>query len=128
MYCMRLTRACFGFFVVQHSFALKSNEWRYIFVFMSMLWTFKAQKIINLSVNGVFCYFPQFVVLQRNAWLFGRNIDKSKVEVKHFLVHTFEIFYIAIWSCMKLEDVLEVLLMLILDSFVDQFVFIWGHK
>jgi hypothetical protein len=55
--------------------------------------------------------------------MFGRNIDKSKVKVrvgmKHFLAHAFENFYITIWSCMKLEDVLEVLLMLILDTFLD---------
>jgi len=55
--------------------------------------------------------------------MFGRNIDKSKVKVragvKHFLVHAFENFYIAIWSCMKLEDVLEVLPMLISNTFLN---------
>jgi hypothetical protein len=60
--------------------------------------------------------------------VFGRNIDKIKVEVrigvKHFLVHAIEKFYIAIWSCMKLEDVLEVSPMLIPDIFINQFVFI----
>jgi hypothetical protein len=60
--------------------------------------------------------------------MFGRNIDKSKVKVKvgikHFFAHAFEKFYIAIWSCMKLEYVFEVLPMLILDTFVDYFVFI----
>ncbi len=64
--------------------------------------------------------------------MFGRNIDKNQVKVKarmkHFLAHTFEKFYIAIWSCMKLEDVLEVLLMLILDKFMEYFVFIWGRE
>jgi hypothetical protein len=49
--------------------------------------------------------------------MFVRNIDKSKVKVrvgiKHFLSHALENFYITIWSCMKLEDVLEVLPMLI---------------
>jgi hypothetical protein len=64
--------------------------------------------------------------------VFGRNIDKNKVEVragmKHFLTHAFEKIYIAIWFCMKLEDVLEVLLMLIPHMFVDYFVFIWGHE
>jgi hypothetical protein len=29
---------------------------------------------------------------------------------------------------MKLEDVLEVLPMLMLEKFVDEFVFIWGHE
>jgi hypothetical protein len=80
-------------------------------------------------MNGVLRFYLQFVVLQGNAQVFGKNINKIKVEmrirVKHFLVHAFEKFYIAIWSCMKLEDVLEILLMLILDTFVDQFVSIW---
>jgi hypothetical protein len=64
--------------------------------------------------------------------MFGRNIDKSKVKVrgrvKHFLAHTFEKFYIAIWSCMKLEDVLEVFSMLILNTFMDQFVIFWRRE
>jgi len=59
---------------------------------------------------------------------FGINIDKNKVEVKvgmkYFLTQAFKKFYIIIWSCMKLEDVIEVLPMLIPDTFVDYFVFI----
>jgi len=34
----------------------------------------------------------------------------------------------AIWSCIKFEDVLEVLPMFILEKFMDWFVFIWGHE
>jgi hypothetical protein len=49
-----------------------------------------------------------------------------KVGMKHFLVHAFEKFYIAISSCVKLEDVLEVLPMLIPNMFMEQFVFILG--
>jgi hypothetical protein len=63
-----------------------------------------------------------------NARVFGRNIDKIKVEVrigvKHFFAHAIEKFYIAIWSCMKLEDVLEVSPMLIPAIFINQFFFI----
>jgi hypothetical protein len=58
--------------------------------------------------------------------VFGKNIDKNKVEVRvgveHFLSNAFKKFYIAICSCMKLEDALEVLLMLMLEKFVDEFV------
>ncbi len=90
----------------------------------------RPKKLLILNINGVLYYFPQFAILQGNAQVFGRNIDKSKVEVrarvKHFLVHAFEMFYIPIWSCMKLKDVLEVLPMFIPNMFVDQFVFIWG--
>jgi hypothetical protein len=49
-----------------------------------------------------------------------------KVGVEHFLSQVFKYFYIAIWSCMKLEDVLEVLPMLMPKTFLEQFVFIWG--
>jgi hypothetical protein len=53
----------------------------------------------------------------------GRNIDKGKIEMrvgmKHVFAHAFEKLYIAIWSCVKLEDVLEVLPMLIPNMFVD---------
>jgi hypothetical protein len=63
-------------------------------VFMSTLWSFRAQKIINLKCEWCILFFFQFVVLQRNTQLFGSNIDKSNVEVrvgvKHFLVHAFE--------------------------------------
>jgi hypothetical protein len=45
-----------------------------------------------------------------------------RVGMKYFFIHSFEKFYIAIWSCMKLEDVTEVLPMLIPDTFVDDFV------
>ncbi len=44
--------------------------------------------------------------------------------MEHFLAIAFQRFYIIIWSGMKLEDVLEVLPMLMLEKFV----FIWGHK
>jgi len=88
------------------------------------------KNLLILSINGVLYYFPQFAILQGNARVFGINIDKSKVEmrtrVKHFLAHAFEMFYITIWSCTKLKDVPEVLPMFIPNTFVDQFVFIWG--
>jgi hypothetical protein len=42
-----------------------------------------------------------------------KNIDMSKVKVgvgvQHFFSQSFKYFYITIWSCMKLKDVLEVL-------------------
>jgi hypothetical protein len=53
---------------------------------------------------------------------------KVKAGVEHFLFQAFKYFYIAIWSCMKLEDVLEVLPMLIPKTFLEWFVFIWGRE
>jgi hypothetical protein len=62
--------------------------------------------------------------------MFGKNVDQTKVEVRarveNFFSKAFQKFHITIWSCMKLEDVLEVLPMFMPESFSDQFVFIWG--
>jgi len=86
--------------------------------------------MVILNINGVLCYFPFLAILQGNARVFGRNVDKAKVEVRvgveDFLVKAFEKFYVAIWSCMKLGDVLGVLPMFMPKNFMDQFVFIWG--
>ncbi len=76
------------------------------------------------------CYFPPLTILHGNARVFGKNVDKTKVEVRakveNFLNEAFKKFHIAIWSCMKLEDVLKILPMLMPESFLDHFVFIWG--
>ncbi len=81
---------------------------------------FESKKLLILNMNGVLCYFPQYVISQDNVRVFGRNIDKSKIEVRviveHFLANAFQKFYIIIWSCMKLKDVLEVLPMLMPKS------------
>jgi hypothetical protein len=65
----------------------------------------------------------RFVIRDANERVFGRNIDKSKVEVKarvkYFLFNAFNYFYIPIWSCMKLEDVLEVFPMFIPENFLS---------
>jgi hypothetical protein len=45
-----------------------------------------------------------------------------------FLSRAFEHFYIDIWLCMLLEDVLEILLLLMPKTFIDEFVFVWGHE
>jgi hypothetical protein len=64
--------------------------------------------------------------------MFGKKNDKNKVEVRarvqHFLSLTFKYFYIVIWSYMKLEDVLEVLPILMPETFLEQFVFILGQE
>jgi hypothetical protein len=40
------------------------------------------KKLLIFSVNNVLCYLEHFVIQHENAWVFGRNIDRSKVEVK----------------------------------------------
>jgi hypothetical protein len=64
-------------------------------------------------VNGVLCYFSHNVVLQRKQHVKGRNIDMNKEEtrarIQHFITHAFKNTYIDIWSCMLIEDVMEVL-------------------
>ncbi len=93
--------------------------------FTSFFFFFK--KII-LNMNGVLCYFLWNVILQGKQHVRGSNIDCTKVEsrtrIQHFLIHAFKKFYIGIWFCMLLEDVMEVLTLLLLQDFIDQFVFI----
>ncbi len=90
----------------------------------------RPKKLLIFNVNGMLCYFPPSAILQGNAKVFGRNVDRAKVEVRVgaeiFLSKAFEKFNVTIWSCMKLEDVLEVLPMLMPENFVDRFIFIWG--
>jgi hypothetical protein len=80
----------------------------------------------------VLCYFPPLVVLERNARVFGKNVNNTKMEVRarmeNFLNKTFQKFHIVIWSCKKLEDVLEILPMLMLESFLGWFVFFLGRE
>ncbi len=70
------------------------------------------KSLLIFSVNGVLCYFPPLVIQQGNVKVFGRNVEKAKVEVKvrveDFFAKAFEKFHVTIWSCMKVEDVLEV--------------------
>jgi hypothetical protein len=42
-------------------------------------WT---ENLLILTVNGVLCDFPPSAILQGNAKIFGRNVDKSKMEIK----------------------------------------------
>jgi hypothetical protein len=55
--------------------------------------------------------------------VFGKNVDKTKVEIRvgveNFFNKAFQKFHIAIWFCMKLEDVLEIFPMLMPKSFLD---------
>jgi hypothetical protein len=68
------------------------------------------------------CYSLHCVVLQGNVQVFGRNIDKNKMKVRarvnFFLATTIQKFCVVIWFWMKLEDVLEVLLMLMPNVFL----------
>jgi hypothetical protein len=79
------------------------------------------KKLLIFGINGVLCYFPPSIVLEWNARKFGKNVDKAKVEIRmeDFLVKAFENNYITIWSCMKLEHVLEVPPMFMPKTFVD---------
>jgi len=93
---------------------------------------FRPKELLIFNVNGMLCYFPPLAILQGNVKVFGRNVDRAKVEVRIgveiFLSKIFEKFNVTIWSCMKLEDVLEVLPMLMVENFVDQFIFIWERE
>ncbi len=90
------------------------------------------KNLFILIVNGVLCYFPKCAFLQRDQQKIGKNLDVSKLEIRagvqDFLSRTFEHFKIVIWSCMLLKDVLEILPLLMAKTFIDQFVFVWGHE
>jgi hypothetical protein len=85
-------------------------------------------KLLILNMNGVLCYFLWSVIIQGKQHVRGRNIDGIKVEtrarIQHFFICAFKKFYIGIWSCMFIEDVMEVLILLLLQDFIDRFVFI----
>ncbi len=88
--------------------------------------------MLILNINGVLFYFPHLAIIQGNARMFGKFVNKMKMEVKvgveNFLAKAFEKLYVTIWSCMKFEDVLEVFPMLMPDKFMDHFFFIWEHE
>jgi hypothetical protein len=75
-----------------------------------------------------------FVLFVYKAFGFGlmglglKNLDISKLEicvgVQDFISWTFEHFYIAIWLCMLLKNVLEILSLLMPKILIDQFVFV----
>jgi hypothetical protein len=97
------------------------------------IWTFQTQSsttkiLLILSVNGVLCYFPKCALLQGDRQKTGKNLDVSKLEicakVQHVMSWAFEHFYIVIWSCMLLKDGFEILPLLMLKTFIDQFVFV----
>jgi hypothetical protein len=51
-----------------------------------------------------------------------------RIGMKKNLAKALENFYATIWSFMKLEDMLKVLPMLMLDNFVNKLVLIWEHE
>jgi hypothetical protein len=61
----------------------------------------------------VLCYFPKCALFQGDQRKTKKNLNVSKSQIhggiQDFLSRTFEHFYIAIWSCMLLENVLEIL-------------------
>ncbi len=91
------------FVVVLIKFVLRTcnNKPRQFNTFVCMFITFWTKKIVDFNVNGVLCYFPLLVVLQGNVRMFGRIVDKVKVEVnarmEDFLVEAFEKFYVTIF-------------------------------
>jgi hypothetical protein len=99
---------------------------------MSILLFLEPKKIVGFQRQWFVVLFPTFDYSIRECYNVWKNVNKTKVEVKsgieNFLSKAFQKFHIAIWSCMKFEDVLELFPMLVPKSFLDQFVFIWGHE
>jgi hypothetical protein len=70
----------------------------------------EPKTLLVRNINGRCVISNLLVVLEGNARVFGKNVDKKEVEVRIgveiFLSKTFQKFHIIIWSWMKLEDVL----------------------
>jgi hypothetical protein len=90
-------------------------------------------KSSSFSVSMVsFVTFQSVPFFKRISERLGKKLNVSKLEicvgVHGFLSQAFLHFYIAICSCMLLEDVLEILPLLMPKTFINQFVFVWGHE
>jgi hypothetical protein len=42
----------------------------------------EPNKLLVLNVNGVLCYFLPSILLQGNVRVFGKSVNKTKVEVR----------------------------------------------
>jgi len=88
------------------------------------------KNLLIFSINNVFCYLLYYVIQHDiheslEEILIGAKW-KWKWKLKYnisFLWHS-TTFTLEFGLCMKLEDVLEVLPILILENFLDQFIFI----
>jgi hypothetical protein len=62
--------------------------------------SFEPKNLLVFNVNGVLCYLPPSVILQGNVRVFGKNVDKIKVEVRvkveNFFNKAFQKFQIII--------------------------------
>jgi hypothetical protein len=111
------------FVIVVQGFKTYFNG-EFTFTFVNS-WT---QKNSNSQHRWCVVSFPTLCYLTWECMSFGRNIDRSRVKMKarveHLLFMVFNYFYIITWSCMKLEDALKFLPMLILKIKLDWFFFI----
>jgi hypothetical protein len=82
-------------------------------------WKLKVNSHLWLLCKGMLKCLEK--MLTRPKW-------KLELEWNFFWRKAFLKFHIAISSCMKFEDVLEILPMFMLESFLYWFIFIWGHE
>ncbi len=120
---------CFNLFFWQVHDVFTFNVKTWIQIFQPRPSTTK--KLFIFSVNGVLSYSPKCALLQGNRQKTRKSLDISKLEihvrVHDFIFRTFEHFYIIIWLCILLENVLEKLPLLMPKTLVNQFVFVQGR-
>jgi len=81
-----------------------------------------------LRMNGVMCYFPQNVILQGNCHVRGNNIDITNgsknwnAKFSFLNIQKTIILQFGLVCCY----VMNFFLLSMPQTFVDQFVFIWG--
>jgi hypothetical protein len=56
----------------------------------------RPKKLLILNVNELLCYFLHSTIWNESAWMFGKNINMNKMEVRtrmqHFFFHAFKYF------------------------------------
>ncbi len=104
-------------YVHLHPPKVRTNVFGHIFL--------RLKNLLFLNVNDVLlrkmCYFTMQSLCEEKQYWHQQIGIKSSI---FFLV--FKKLCIAIWSCMLLENVMQVLTLLVPQTFVDQFFKIWG--
>jgi hypothetical protein len=91
--------------------------------------------LVELKSSSFLMSMVSFVIFQSVPFFKGINERLGRIYmfpswkfVLEYMISFLEHFYIAIWSCILWEDVLKILPLLMPKTFVNQFVFVWGHE
>ncbi len=94
------------------------------FLYLKNCWFLASMVCCVISQIWLFCK-GMLKCLVHKCW---QDQVEVRIGMKKNLAKALENFYATIWSFMKLEDMLKVLPMLMLDNFVNKLVLIWEHE